>query len=322
MIVLGIEGTAHTFSISIIKNKKILTEKRDMFTTKKGGMIPLEVKNHHNKVKNKILKQVLKDSKLNLKDIDVIAFSQGPGLAPALLVVRDFAVELSKQYNIPLIGVNHICAHLEIGKLLTKAKDPIFVFVSGANTQIISHEGGKYRVFGECLSIALGNALDKFARGVGLGFPGGPKIEKLAKKGKYIELPYKVKGMDVDFSGLVTRALQLHDKGEKIEDLCYSLQETMFAMLTEVTERALAHCDKDEVLLIGGVAANQRLCNMLTLMSKARKAKFYAAPVEYAGDNAAMIAWLGHLMYKVKPKQKDFDIKPRQRVDDVKTFWI
>ncbi len=322
MIILGIEGTAHTLGFAIMKNKQILADTKDMFTTKQGGMIPSEVANHHKKLKDKLLNKVLKDAKLDIEEIDLIAFSQGPGLAPTLLVVKDIALELSNRYNIPLVGVNHICAHLEIGKLLTKAKDPIFVFVSGANTQIISHEGNKYRVFGECLSIALGNALDKFARGVKLGFPGGPKIEKLAKKGKFVELPYKVKGMDVDFSGLVTKALQLYNKGEKIEDLCFSLQETMFSMLTEVTERALAYCDKKEVLLIGGVAANQRLCAMLTLMTKSRKAKFFAAPLKYVGDNATMIAWLGYLMYKTKPKQNDFDIKPRQRIDQIKTYWI
>lgn len=321
MITLGIESTAHTFGVGIVKDKKILANVKDTFTTEQGGMIPDLVKDHHIKVKDKVLQEALDKANLKLEDIDVISFSQGPGLAPALGVGRDFAVKLSK--NKPLVGVNHICAHLEIGRLITDVKDPIFVFVSGANTQIIAHEGDRYRVFGECLSIALGNALDKFAREAGVGFPGGPKIEQLAKKGKYIELPYSVKGMDVDFSGILTKAKQLLAKGEKVENLCYSLQETMFAMLVEVTERALAHCEKNEVLLIGGVAANKRFHEMMTKMCEDRGAKFYTVPLEYAGDNAAMIAWLGSQMYeKGLTVDKDVDFNPNWRIDDIETKWF
>ena len=240
-------------------------------------------------------------------------------MAPALLVGRDFALELSKEYNIKLIGVNHILAHLEIGLNTTKATDPIFLFCSGANTQVIAHEGDRYRVFGEALSIAIGNALDKFARKIGLGFPGGPKVEQLAKKGKLIDLPYKVKGMDVDFSGIITKAINLYNKGESKEDICFSLQETCFAMLIEVTERALAHCEKNEVLLIGGVAANKRFSEMLHEMCKARGAKSYTVSLEYAGDQGAMIAYQGFL--ENKREQKKIDINPRWRIDEIETFW-
>ena len=282
-------------------------------------MIPTEVKEHHLKVKDKVLRRALRKAKLTINDVDLISFSQGPGLAPSLLVGRDFAEELSKKYDIPIIGVNHIVAHLEVGLLTTKAKDPIFVFTSGANTQIIAHEGGYYRVFGEALSIAIGNALDKFGRNIGLGFPAGPKIELLAKEGKFIELPYSVKGMDVDFSGIVTKATNLYKKGVDKTDLCFSFQETCFAMLVEVTERALAHCEKKEVLLIGGVAANKRFSTMLDQMCNARKCKAYTVPFEYAGDQGAMIAYLGYLMSK--KISKDIDIKPRQRIDEIKTYW-
>src|SRR3989338_8384470 len=209
-----------------------------------------------------------------------------------------------KENNIPITGINHLCAHLEIGKLFTKAKDPVFVFVSGANTQIIAYEGKKYRVFGETLSIGLGNALDKFAREAGLGFPGGPKIEQLAKNGKYIKLPYTVKGMDVEFSGIITEAIKKLKQGNKIEDLSFSLQETFFAMLTEVTERAMAHCRKKEALLIGGVAANQRLCQMLTMMCNDRNATFGACPLKYSGDNGLQIAWQALCEYQGGRREK------------------
>jgi N6-L-threonylcarbamoyladenine synthase len=319
MIVLGIESTAHTFGIGIFDGKKIVTNERDTFITEKGGMIPNEVANHHEKSKEDVLKRALKKAKMNIEDIDLISFSQGPGLAPSLRVGRDFAIALSKKHKIKLLGVNHIMAHLEIGLFTTKAKDPIFLFCSGANTQVIAHEGGKYRVFGEALSIAIGNALDKFAREIGLGFPGGPKVEKVAKKGKYVELPYKVKGMDVDFSGIVTKATQLYKKGVSKEDLCFSIQETCFAMLIEVTERAIAHCEKKEVLLIGGVAANKRFSEMLNKMCKARGAKAYTVALKYAGDQGAMIAYQGWL--ERNKKQTDFDFNPRWRIDKIETFW-
>ena len=324
MLTLAIESTAHTFGASVVNSKgKILSDIRDMYQTKKEGLEPRKVAEHHKNIGDLIIEKALKDSKKKMNGISFISFSQGPGLPLSLVEGMRFAKLLAKAHKKPLIGVNHICAHLEIGKLLTKARNPVFVFTSGANTQIIAHEGGKYRIFGECLSIALGNALDKFAREIGLGFPGGPKIEQLAKSGKkYIELPYVVKGMDVEFSGIVTHAINLYKKGVSKEDLCYSLQETMFAMLVEVTERALAHCDKNEVLLIGGVAANQRLCEMLNIMCRERKAKFYAVPIKYSGDNAAMIGWQGILEHKKRESFDKIDIKPNWRIDQVETIWI
>jgi len=323
MISLGIESTAHTFGIGIITDKgKVLANAKDMYKTEKGGILPTEAKEHHLRLKNEILKKALKEAKLRIEDMDIISFSQGPGLPPCLVVGKNFAKELALKHKKPLIGVNHLIAHLEIGKVLTKTKDPVFILATGANTQIIAFEGGKYRVFGECLSIAVGNALDKFGRNIGLGFPAGPKIEELAKKGKYVELPYVVKGMDVEFSGIVTHAANLHKKGVKKEDLCFSVQETVFSMLTEVAERAMAHTDKKELLLIGGVAANKRLIEMLKIMCKERKAKFYVVPIEYAGDQGVMVGWEGILEYKRNKKYydnlriEDVDINSNWRIDD------
>ena len=323
MISLGIESTAHTFGIGIITDKgKVLANAKDMYKTEKGGILPTEAKEHHLKLKNEILEKALKEAKLRIEDMDIISFSQGPGLPPCLVVGKNFAKELALKHKKPLIGVNHLIAHLEIGKVLTKTKDPVFILATGANTQIIAFEGGKYRVFGECLSIAVGNALDKFGRNIGLGFPAGPKIEELAKKGKYVELPYVVKGMDVEFSGIVTHAANLYKKGAKKEDLCFSIQETIFSMLTEVAERAMAHTGKKELLLIGGVAANKRLIEMLKIMCKERKAKFYVVPIEYAGDQGVMVGWEGILEYKRNKKYydnlriEDVDINSNWRIDD------
>ena len=206
LICLGIESSAHTFGIGIVTSKgKVLSNIIDSFKTKQGGLIPNELANHHNKVKDTVLKNSLKKAKLTLKDINLISFSQGPGIAPALLVGMRFAKDISFKTNLPVVGVNHCVAHLEIGKLLTKSINPVLLYASGANTQIIAYESGKYRIFGETLDQGIGNFIDAFARYIGLGFPGGPKIEQLAiKSKKYVELPYVVKGMDVSFSGILT----------------------------------------------------------------------------------------------------------------------
>lgn len=203
-MILGIESTAHTFGIGIVNNGKILSNINRTYTTEFGGIIPTEAAKHHFENKNEIYFEALEQANAKESELDAVAFSQGPGLAPCLLEGMKFAKELARKLKIPLVPVNHCIAHLEIGKI-AGAKDPVMLYVSGANTQIIAYEAGKYRIFGETLDIGVGNFIDNFARFLGIGFPGGPKIEALAKKGKkYIELPYTVKGMDVALSGILT----------------------------------------------------------------------------------------------------------------------
>ena len=325
MICLGIESTAHTFGCGIIDSKgRIYANVSDAYKTEKGGIHPSEAKMHHENAKDRVVEDALKISNLKLEEIDLVSFSKGPGLSPCLLVGMKKAKELANKINIPLVGVNHCIAHLEIGKLQTKAKEPVLLYASGANTQIIAYEAGKYRVFGETLDQGAGNFIDSFARYIGLGFPGGPKIEKLALQGgKYIELPYAVKGMDVSFSGILTNLKQKYDSEKySLEDLAFSLQETAFAMLVEVTERAMAHCGKNELVLGGGVACNKRLQEMCRIMCKERNANFFAPPNEVLVDNGAMIAWLGILQKKQATKDLDsIDIKPYERTDDVNVTW-
>lgn len=320
MIVLGIESTAHTFGAAIITIKgQVLSDVRDTFTTTEGGMIPTQVAEHHKRAADILIRRALADAKVD--HVDLVAYSRGPGLAPCLKVGMEKAKEYATSFHCPVIGSNHPMAHLTSGLLFTEATDPVMLYLSGANTQIIALEAGKYRVFGETQDVGLGNALDKFARTLGLGFPGGPKIEQLALQGKWAQLPYTVKGMDVAFSGTITKVCQLLAQGITKEDLCYSLQETFFSMITEVTERAMAHLRKKEVLLIGGVAANKRLCTMLTLMCKERGAKFFAVPMHYAGDNGAMIAWQGLLEYHAGRREKVIDIYPYERCDEIPVLW-
>ncbi|MBW2974245.1 bifunctional N(6)-L-threonylcarbamoyladenine synthase/serine/threonine protein kinase [Candidatus Woesearchaeota archaeon] len=326
MICLGIESTAHTFGAGIMDGKgKILANVKDSYTTKQGGIHPTEAKEHHIRVSDKVISDALDTAGISIEDVGLISFSQAPGLAPCLVVGMEKAKELAKKVKKPLIGVNHCIAHLEIGRLLTKCKDPVLLYVSGANTQVIAYDGGKYRIFGETLDNGIGNFLDGFARHIGLGFPGGPKIYELALKGKqFIELPYVVKGMDISFSGIQTNLKQKYDSGRyKVEDLCYSCQETVFAMMVEVAERAMAHCEKGELLLGGGVACNKRLQEMCRKMCDARDAECFIPPNDVLVDNGLQIAALGLIEHKagVRMSIKDIDIKPYERTDDVEVGW-
>lgn len=327
MICLGIESTAHTLGIGIVDDKgNVLANERSALTTEEGGIHPRKAVEHHVLFYETILKNSLEKAKIDLKDIDLVAFSQGPGLGACLRVGAAAARALSTLLKIPIVGVNHCIAHVEIGKLTSGFKDPITLYVSGANTQILAFASGRYRVFGETLDVGVGNFLDNFGRALGLGFPAGQKIDELAKKGKtYIELPYTIKGMDFSFSGILTKLEHLaKTKKYSEEDLCYSCQENVFAILTEATERAIAHINKKEILLTGGVAANSRLQEMLKIMSKDRNVDFAVVPRNLAGDNGAMIAWQGILEYKAGKRQeiKDTKIKQGWRTDQVDVIWV
>lgn len=326
-VVLGIESTAHTIGIGIMDtNGKILADARQTYFPKKGGIHPREAADFISENAPAVLKEALSQAKLGLKDIDCIAFAQGPGLGACLRIGASIARFVALKYKKPILGIVHGIGHIEIGKLLTGAKDPVILYVSGGNTQVIAHSGGRYRVFGETLDIPIGNCLDQLALEAGLTHPGGPHIEKLAASGKtYIELPYIVKGMDLSFSGLLTAAIKLYKTGKySLEDICSSLQETAFAMLIEVTERAMAHANKKEVLITGGVAANKRFCEMLEIMAKERGAKAYYCPMKYSGDNGAMIAWAGALAFEKGAKQKieETVVKQKFRPDEVDANWV
>jgi glycoprotease/Kae1 family metallohydrolase len=442
-IVLGIESTAHTFGIAVLRDREVLANERDAFTTESGGMIPAKVALHHEEAYLPTLQRALAKAGIKLSDVELIAYSESPGIGHTLRIGAAAAKSLALQLKVPLVGVNHCIAHLEIASLATQAKDPVLLYCSGANTQVIAYDEGKYRIFGETLDTGIGNFIDTVARDMGLGFPGGPKIERLAldavrnweenntasnrpdtttiaanitaaalaqnkgrgderasasstvarpsqtcdggavnlRSGKYsvkrneqqideldekkeitdddrrtldrtsgettgkdallnragdeqvlsetapplIELPYSVKGMDVAFAGLQTNILHKIRSGAYTnEDLAYSIQETTFAMLVEVAERALAHVGKDELVLGGGVACNKRLQEMCRRMCEDRGARFYCPANEFLVDNAAMIAWTGLLMHtrgNVSVDVEHATIKPYERTDDVVVTW-
>jgi len=323
LFVLGLEGTAHTFGAGVVDGEgKVISNVRDMYRPPSGGIHPREAANHHAAVLHTVVGESLEKAGIAARDLGLVAFSQGPGLGPCLRSTATAARALSLWLDIPLIGVNHCVAHLEIGKIVG-ATDPILLYASGANTQVIAKAKGRYRVFGETQDIGVGNMLDKFGRMLGMPFPAGPKIEKMAlKSDEYIPLPYSVKGMDVAFSGVLTAALSKKGK-VPLGSLCHSLQETVFAMLTEVTERAMAHTEKKEVLLGGGVAMNRRLQQMVRTMAEERDGDFFVPEGGLLVDNGAMIAFTGLEMYKggITTPIKQSQVNQNYRTDDVEVKW-
>jgi N6-L-threonylcarbamoyladenine synthase len=223
-----------------------------------------------------------------------------------------------------LIPVHHAIAHIEIAAQMTGASDPLVVLVSGGHTTITAFAGGRWRVFGETEDITLGNLLDMFGREVPLPTPGGPEVERLASRGRdFMDLPYVVKGNDVSYSGLLTAAKRLLHSSVALEDLCYSLQEVAFSMLAEAAERALAHTEKGELLLTGGVAANMRLKEMLRMVAEDHGARLLVVPKEFSGDCGAQIAWTGLLAFSagVKTEVSRSFVRPRWRLDSVDIPW-
>jgi N6-L-threonylcarbamoyladenine synthase len=329
MICLGIEGTAHSIGVGIVRDVRqrchVLSNVIKTYHPEKGGIHPREAANHHATYIAGLIHESMKKAHIEFSDIDLVSFSQGPGLGPCLRTAATAARALALRLEKPIMGVNHCVAHLEIGRgTIPECTDPVLLYVSGANTQVIGFAEGKYRVFGETLDVGIGNCLDKFGRSLGMEFPCGPKIEHLALSGTtYLPLPYSIKGMDIAFSGVLTTAEDYIRKGRPLEDVCYSLQETMFAMLTEVTERAMAHTEKREVLLGGGVAANKRLREMVETMATARGASCFVPSKDLCVDNGAMIAWLGFLMYTsgLRMSIPESVINQRFRTDMVEVTW-
>ncbi|MEM4663206.1 MAG: KEOPS complex N(6)-L-threonylcarbamoyladenine synthase Kae1 [Candidatus Diapherotrites archaeon] len=324
-ICLGIESTAHTFGVGIIDSSgKVLADERAFFESDSGGIKPQDAARKHIDSAPFIISKALETAKLEFDDLNLVSFAYGPGLGPCLKVGATCARTIALSKNLPLVPVNHCVAHIEIGRLDTKAKDPVIVYVSGGNTQILSFESGYYRVFGETLDVGLGNMLDSFGRFFGIGFPAGPVLDEIYFEGKqYVNLPYTVKGNDLAFSGLLTAAKRLYGKVPK-EDLIFSTLHNAFAMLTEATERVLAYTEKEEVLLVGGVASSRALQKMMHEMCIARGAELLVPNKKFCTDNGVMIAWAGILKYlcgKYSDPKKT-SIKQRVRVDEEPVFWL
>ncbi|KAI5193210.1 N6-L-threonylcarbamoyladenine synthase, partial [Nematocida sp. AWRm77] len=276
MLIVGIEGSANKLGVGIVRGEEVLANTRCTYIPPTGeGFKISEAAAHHQQHIFQMFKEALCTANVSVEEIEYVAYTEGPGIGPCLQICALFAKILSETYGIPVVPVNHCVAHIEMGRFITKAENPTVLYVSGGNTQIITYTGGKYRIFGETLDIAVGNCLDRLARV--LHIPNNPSpgynIEQYAKQGKtYISLPYTVKGMDVSFSGMLSyieRYIKDKPVTEELKaDLCYSVQETAFAMLVEVTERAMACTDSKEVLVVGGVGCNRRLQDMAAQMAR------------------------------------------------------
>ena len=243
----------------------------------------------------------------------------GPGLGPCLEVAQLSARTVAKRLGVRIVPVNHCAAHAEIARHYGKLADPIMLYVSGGNSQILALERKPYlhySVVGETFDIGVGNMLDSFARRLRLRPAWGSSIEKHARGGKYIELPYTVKGMDFSFTGLATKATEMIGRA-KISDLCFSIQETAFAALCEATERAMLLKNKKEIGICGGVAQNKKLKDMLREMGKEHGAVLGFAPDEFNADNGGMVAYLAERMLKegIYCKITDCLIRQKYRVD-------
>lgn len=363
-IVIGMEGSANKISIgflqydSVAQTYQTLSNPRKTYISPPGhGFLPKETAWHHQEQVVPLVKLALeeavrklrddyKDETLDIKpglDLAAICYTKGPGMGGPLRSVAVAARTLSLLWNVPLVAVNHCVAHIEMGRVACGSRNPVVLYVSGGNTQVIAYSHQRYRIFGETIDIAIGNCLDRFARIIGLSNDPSPgyNIEQEANKitnekdAKYIELPYCVKGMDVSFSGILTHVetaakTMLTTNQVTKADLCFSLQETLFAMLVEITERALAHCGQTEVLIVGGVGCNKRLQLKMAQMLQERHAMeggiqphLCAIDHRYAIDNGAMIAQAGilALQHGYTTPLEDATCTQRFRTDQVKTIW-
>lgn len=326
MLCLGIESTAHTFSCAVLEKSrgrtKIRSDVRRIYKPPEGqGIHPREASRHHVENSPSVLSDCLKEARIDVTDLDIISYAAGPGLGPCLRVGAVVARSLSSFYDIPIFPVNHAIGHIELGKLLTGAKNPLVLLVSGGHTMLLAFVQGRWRVFGETLDITLGQLLDQFGRSLGFPSPCGRQIESLALKDpKYVALPYSVKGNDVSFSGLLSAAKSIvADR----ESACYSLQETAFAMMGEAVERALSFTGKKELLIVGGVAANKRLSEMLHSVCRRQGCKFFVTPLQYSGDCGSQIACTGILESSVGPGKRLEETFVRQswRLDSVDVLY-
>lgn len=336
MICLGIESTAHTLGVGIVEDGRetasakgwrggvvVLANAKRMYRSPGGqGMLPRAAADFHGENFLPVLSEALATAGVKAREVDLFSFSRGPGIGQCLRVSCTGAKYLASKYRKPIVGVNHCAAHLEISRGLLSMCDPLYVYVSGANTQLIvgnrAKNAPRYSVLGETLDMGLGNLFDVFAREAGFAYPHGSEVARLAQSGSYFPLPYTVKGMNFAFAGLLTSAAREVGK-RKAGDICHSLMETAFAEICEASERALCLTGKREVTVCGGVAQNARFCEMLSLVAKEHGARFGVVAPEYNADNGAMIAYLGALEWKRGKREKMEALKPDGywRIDEV-----
>ncbi|MCL4411505.1 tRNA (adenosine(37)-N6)-threonylcarbamoyltransferase complex transferase subunit TsaD [Candidatus Marsarchaeota archaeon] len=325
MAVLGIESSAHTFGAGVVENGAVLSNAKAMYNITSAGMIPSRAAELHSRNAAKTVRSAMRQAGLGFDDINAIGYTRGPGIGHCLRVGMLAAKTLSSALGVPLYPINHALAHIEVTRHLSGFKDPLALYVSGGNSQILGMANDPFRhysVYGETFDIGVGNMLDNFARAAHLNPSWGSSVAKLAEGGHYIRMPYTVKGMDFTFTGLLTSAVKML-AGHKHSDVAFSLQETAFAMLVEATERAMLLTRRRSVIACGGVAQSVRLTSMLRAMVAQHKSEFFVAPNEYNADNGAMIALVAEKMHKAHAivHARELNIMQRFRVDSARVWW-
>ncbi|KAI0472056.1 glycoprotein endopeptidase kae1 [Xylariaceae sp. FL0804] len=365
-IALGCEGSANKLGVGIISHdpktgkSTILANIRHTFVSPPGtGFLPKDTAKHHRAFFPKVARAALRAAGVAPARLACICYTRGPGMGAPLQSVAVAARALSLLWDRPLVGVNHCVGHIEMGRAITGAANPVVLYVSGGNTQVIAYAEQRYRIFGETLDIAVGNCIDRLARTLGVSNDPAPgyNIEQLAKEAaaaaaaagaappELVDLPYAVKGMDCSFSGILHAAEQLaaqmreqdarEARGEPAvaatggetrltpAGLCFSLQETVFAMLVEITERAMAHVGSAQVLIVGGVGCNERLQAMMGQMAAERGGSVYATDERFCIDNGIMIAHAGLLAFETgfRTPLDESTCTQRFRTDEVHVEW-
>ena len=316
---MGIESSCDETSISIVKNgREVLSNVIDTQISiheKYGGVVPEIASRNHVEAISNVMKKSLKDANVNLKQIDAIACTYGPGLVGALLVGVSYAKALSYATNKPLVPVNHIAGHISANYITHKELKPPFlcVMMSGGNTQIINvKDYTEFEVLGRTKDDAIGEAFDKVARVIGLGYPGGPKVDKLAKEGEpNINLPKThMENLDFSFSGIKTAVINLHHKEPEINkaNLAASFEKAVSEMLITNVEKAVNQTSINKIVLAGGVSANSYIRNEFDkLANKNKNLQIYYPELKLCTDNGAMIASAGYYEF-IKGTRADLSL--------------
>ncbi len=308
ILIMGIESSCDETSVAIVKNgREILSNVIDTQISiheKFGGVVPEIASRNHVEAISNVMKKAIKEANVDIDQIDAVACTYGPGLVGALLVGVSYAKALSYALGKPLIGVNHIEGHIAANYISHKELEPPFLcmMTSGGNTQIIFvKDYTSFEILGKTKDDAIGEAFDKVARVIGLGYPGGPKVDKLAQEGKpNIELPKThLENLDFSFSGIKTAVINLNHKDPNINkaDLAASFEETVTDLLLEKIQKAIEITGVNKIVLAGGVSANSCIRRKFDELSREKEIKIYYPELKLCTDNGAMIAAAGYYEY-------------------------
>ena len=307
-LVLGIESSCDETSVAVVKNgREVLSNVIDTqikIHEQFGGVVPEIASRNHIEAISRVTKLALEQANVKLEDIDVIAPTYGPGLVGALLVGVSYGRGLAYALNKPLVGVNHLEGHISANYITHPDLEPPFLcmLTSGGNTQIVYvKDYCDMEVLGRTRDDAIGEAFDKVARVIGLTYPGGPKIDKLAEQGKStINFPKThFENLDFSFSGIKTAVINLHHKNPEVNkaDLCMSFEKAVTEVLTENIEKAIKQTGIKKVVLAGGVSANTHIREEVEKLGQKLNVQIYKPDLKLCTDNAAMIGSAGYYRY-------------------------